>query len=204
MNKIITISREFGSGGREVGKRLADNLGFAYYDAEIITEIANKTGLTEEYIRGIAENGMISYSFQFAKSFASYSAWHNSQTQVLIEQTKVLKEIAQKGNCIIVGRGADWILREYEPMNIFVYADIESKINRCREKAMEDEQLSDKELKHKILHIDKVRKKYYNLISPLEWGERNNYHLCLNTSNLDIKGVIPGLVTYIENWYRSR
>ena len=204
MNRIITISREFGSGGREIGKRLADFLGFAYYDAEIITEIANKTGLSEEYISNISEKGIASYPFQFAKSFACYSAWHSNQTQILVEQTKVLKEIAEKGDCVIVGRGADWILREYNPMNIFIYADIDSKIKRCREKADEEEQFSDKEIKNKILQIDKNREKYYNLISPLEWGEKGNYHLCINTSGIEIKTIIPALVTYIENWYRSR
>ena len=138
MNKIVTISREFGSGGREVGKRLADELGLGYYDKEIINEIAKETGMSEEYIQNISEKGIYPYSFQFAKSFAIYSGVQSNQTEILVAQTKVLKKIAEKGNCIIVGRGANAILKDYNTMNIFVYADMESKINRCHKKAKED------------------------------------------------------------------
>lgn len=204
MNRIITISREFGSGGREVGKRLAEELGFAYYDREIITEIAKNTGLSEEYIKNISEKGNYSYPFQFAKSFATYSNLQSSQTEILVAQAKVLKEIAQKGNCIIVGRGANIILKEYNTMNIFVYADMESKINRCRKKAREDEQLTDKEIENKIIQIDKDRKKYHNIISNLEWGDKKNYHLCINTSGVEIKTIIPSLAEYIEDWFGGK
>ena len=120
LNRIIRISREFGSGGREIGKRLADELGYAYYDKEIITEISNQTGLSKEYIKNISERGTVTYPFQFAKSFAMYSTMQNNQTEVLVAQQKVIKEIAQKGNCVIVGRGANTILKEFKPMNIFV------------------------------------------------------------------------------------
>lgn len=134
MNKIITISREFGSGGREVGKRLADELEMSYYDKEIITEISKETGMTEEYIKNISEKGIYPYAFQFAKSFAMYSGVQSNQTEILVAQQKILKEIAEKGNCIIIGRGADVILKEYNPMKLFVYSDMESKINRCKMK----------------------------------------------------------------------
>lgn len=204
MNKIITISREFGSGGREIGKRLADELQIDYYDKEIITEIANKTGLSEEYIKNISEKGNYGYPFQFAKSFTLYSNLQSNQTEILVATTKVIKEIAQRGNCIIVGRGASVILNDYNPMNIFVYADIESKINRCRMKAENKESLTDKEIKNKIIQIDKDRKKYNNIISNLEWGDKSNYNLCINTSGIEIKTIIPSLADYIENWFRGK
>lgn len=163
MNKIITISREFGSGGKEIGKRLADVLGYTYYDAEIITLLAKETGMAEEYIANISEKGFYPYAFQFAKSFATYSGIQNNQTEILIAQTKILKQIAEKGNAIIVGRGADIILKEYNPMKIFVYASLESKIKRCKEKAEPDENLTDKEVEKKIKEIDKNRKKFIAL-----------------------------------------
>lgn len=94
MNKIITISREFGSGGREVGKRLADKLCFTYYDREILIEIAKQTGMTEEYIKNISEKGIYPYPFQFAKLFAMYSALQSNQTGVLVKQQEILKQIA--------------------------------------------------------------------------------------------------------------
>lgn len=204
MNKIITISREFGSGGREIGKRLADELGFAYYDREIVAEIAKQTGMTEEYIKNISEKGAYPYAFQFAKSFAMYSSLQSNQTDILVAQTKVLKEIAKKGNCIIVGRGANIILNDYNPMNIFVYADIESKINRCHKKAKEDENLTDKEMEKKIIQIDNGRKNYHKLISNLEWGDKRNYHLCINTTDVEIKNIIPTLGDYIEEWFGGK
>ena len=200
MNMIITISREFGSGGREIGKRLADELGFAYYDKEIVTEIAKETGMSEQYIKDISERGIYPYAFRFAKSFAIYSGVQKNQTEILVAQQKVLKEIAKNGNCIIVGRGANAILKEYSPMNIFVYSDMESKINRCRMKR-EDEQLTDKELENKITQIDKNRKEYHKVISNLEWGDKRNYHLCINTSNLEIKSIISSLSDYIREWF---
>lgn len=203
MNKIITISREFGSGGREIGKRLADEMGFKYYDREIITEIVKQTGKTEEYIKNISEKGVSPYAFQFARSFAIYSEMQNSQTEILVSQKKVIEQIAQKGNCIIVGRGANIILKEYNPMNIFVYADMESKMKRCRMKRA-DEELTDKELKDKIKQIDKNRKKYHELISNIEWGDKKNYHICINTSQLEIKEIITALSNYIENWFRGK
>lgn len=203
MNKIVTISREFGSGGKEVGKRLADELGYSYYDSEIITLLAKETGMSEEYIKNISEKGAYPYAFQFAKSFAMYSTVQNSQTELLVAQSKILKKIAEKGNAIIVGRGANTILKDYNPMNIFVYADMESKIKRCREKAKEDENLIDKELEHKIKSIDKNRKALNDLISNAEWGSKENYNLCINTSNIEIKSMVPALAEYIEKWFEN-
>lgn len=204
MSKIVTISREFGSGGREVGKRLADKLGFSYYDSEIITELAKETGMSEEYIKNISEKGIYPYAFQFAKSFASYSAYQNNQTEILVAQQKVLKKIAERGDCVIVGRGANIILSEYEPINIFVYATMKSKIERCRNKREDEKDLTDKEIQNKIKEIDKNRRNYYGLISNFEWGDKRNYQLCINTSGIEIKEIIPSLSNYIETWFRRK
>lgn len=201
MNKIITISREFGSGGKEIGKRLADKLGYSYYDSEIITLLAKETGMTEEYIKNISEKGVYPYAFQFAKSFSMYGAMQNRQTEILVEQTKIIKKIAEKGNAIIVGRGANSILKEYDPMNIFVYADMENKIRRCKEKAKPDENLTEKELENKIKSIDKNRRAYNDIVSNAKWGEKENYNLCINTSNIEIKSIIQPLAEYIEKWF---
>lgn len=203
MNKIITISREFGSGGREIGKRLADELNIAYYDREIITEIVKETGMTEEYINNISEKGIKNYPFQFAKSFSAYSTMQSSRTNILVAQQKVIKEIAKKGDCVIVGRGANSILKEYNPMSIFVYANMDSKIKRCKLKAGKDEMISDKELKVKIQKIDKDRKAYNSIISNIEWGKKENYDLCINTSNIDIKAIIPSLSSYVKSWFEE-
>lgn len=201
MNKIVTISREFGSGGREVGKRLAEKLGYAYYDSEIISMLAKETGMSEEYIKNISEKGAYPYAFQFAKTFTSYSIAQSYHTELLVRQANILKEIVKKGNAVIVGRGANTILEEYSPMNIFVYSDMGSKISRCKSKASSDENLTDKELESKIKAVDKNRKAFNNLISNKEWGKKENYNLCINTSNVNIKNIISPLANYVENWF---
>lgn len=203
MNKIITISREFGSGGREVGKRLADELGFAYYDSEIITRLASETGLSKQYIKDISEKGIYPYPFQFGKTFSGFNKLPSNQSEVLIAQQRIIKEIAIKGNCVIVGRGADVILRDYNPMNLFVYASLESKIKRCKKKATKGEKLVDSELERRIKKVDKNRKKYYDLLSNQNWGDKENYSLCLNTTNIEIKTIIKPLASYIKNWFKE-
>ncbi len=204
MKKIVTISREFGSGGREVGKRLADKLNLSYYDKEIVEEISKETGLSEDYIKDISEKGVYPIAFNFGRSFTSFSRMQVGQTEILVKQQEVLKKIAEKGDCIIVGRGADVTLKDYNIMNIFVYSDMESKIKRCKMKAKEDENLSEKELEKKIIQIDKNRKNFHNLISSSEWGDKSNYDLCINTSGLEIKDIISPLADYIENWFRRK
>lgn len=198
MSKIITISREFGSGGKEIGKRLADKLGYAYYDSKIIDLLVKETGMSEEYITNISEKGIYPIPFQFGKTFTTSLSIQKNQTDILVKQTKILKEIADKGNVVIVGRGANIILKDYNPLNIFVYADMESKIKRCREKGSKDEILTDKDLLNKIKDIDKSRKAFNSLISNTEWGNKENYNLCINTSNINIKNIINPLAEYIN------
>lgn len=200
MNKIITISREFGSGGKEIGKRLAEKLGYAYYDSEIIDLLVKETGMSEEYITNISEKGIYPMPFQFGKTFTTNLSIQKNQTDILIKQNKVIKSIAEKGNAVIVGRGANVILKEYNPFNIFVYANMESKINRCKEKSNEKENLSDKELLVKIKSVDKNRRAFMGLISNSEWGNKENYDLCINTSNIKIKNIIVPLSEYIKTY----
>lgn len=199
---IITISREFGSGGREIGKRLADELGLAYYDEEIITLIAKETGMSEEYIQNISEKGVYPYTYQFAKSFLNSSPVQNSQIQVLVKQNEIIKKIASKGNCVIVGRAANAILKGEDTIDLFIYADMKSKVARCKQKADENENLSDKELEKKIVEVSKNREKFHNVVSNEQWGKKENYDLCINTSGVDIKSIITPLRMYIENWFR--
>lgn len=196
MGKIITISREFGSGGRELGKRLADALGYDYYDKEIITHISNKVGLSEEYVSTLSEQGMSHYVINYGRSFYI----NPDQNKVMTAQHEFLRSVALKGNCVIVGRGANIILKDFNPLNIFVYASLESKLERCKLKANEEEKLTDKELIKRIKEIDKNRKNYFSLFFDYEWGDKRNYHLCINTSNVVIKDLIPSLKSFVENY----
>lgn len=203
MNKIITISREFGSGGKELGKKLAETLGMDFYDGEIIDILAKETGMDANFIKTMDESIINNYTFKFANSFVQYSNAQSSKIDLLVHQQKVIKEIAKKGNCIIVGRGADVILQEFNPLRLFVYANLESKLKRCLENRNEEEKLNEKQMVKKIKRIDKSRKKYYDILSNQSWGIKENYDLCINTSNIIIEDIITPLVGYINNWFEE-
>lgn len=200
MNKIITIGREFGSGGRELGRWMSEILGYAYYDQEIITEISKRTSLSEQYVQTIVEHRpTFSFPIHIGRSFYAASSPVLEQTMnVYQQQARIVSEMAAESDCIIVGRCADYILRDYKPLRIFVYADMESKIRRCREKGPEDEHLSDKELRQKISGIDKKRAKYYELYTGRTWGDKLNYDLCVNTTQGRIKEMAAVIAKLFE------
>lgn len=202
MNKIITIGREFGSGGREIGKRLAQNLGIAYYDKEIMTEIANRTQLAETYVHQIIEQKpqllfpiTTGRTLQYQHNAPGYLL--HQYNEIYTTQATVLRELAEKSSCVIVGRCADYILRNMNPLRIFVYADMDAKVKRCLKKVEYHENLSEKELIKKIKRVDKSRAKYYQYYTGHRWGKHDNYDLCINTTSLDVKHVaelLEGLI----------
>ncbi len=197
---IVTVSRQFGSGGREVGKRLADELGLQYYDKELVEEIANHTDLNEGYVASVLENGGFKhYAFTFGRSMPFVSPTPAPVTDVLVAQQKIIKAIAKRGNCLIVGRSADVILKDFRPFRIFVYADNAEKIERCRARAAEGENYTDKQLIKQFKEIDGGRKKLHDLLGTYPWGDKAGYDLMLNTTNIDIKKIIPALAEYIKN-----
>ncbi|MGN0818176.1 MAG: AAA family ATPase [Candidatus Coproplasma sp.] len=196
---IVTVSREFGSGGREVGKRLADALQLTYYDKELVTEIAKKTELDENYVSSVLERGgYANYAFTFGRSMPLVSTAAAPVTDVLVAQQNVIKSIGEKGDCLIVGRCADVILRGLSPFKIFVYADNDSKIARCRARANEGEDITDKRLIKSFKEIDGGRKKLHELLGSIPWGDKAGYDLMINTTSVDIKSIIPALAEYIK------
>ncbi|MBQ7219909.1 MAG: cytidylate kinase-like family protein [Synergistaceae bacterium] len=192
MDMIITIGREFGSGGRELGRHLAEILGCAYYDREIITEIARRTSLSEKYIQHVTEQKpVIPFPIHTGRTFWAVIPDYNQSVHQ--EQHKVIQEIAEKSDCVIVGRGADYILRESKPFRLFVYSDMESKTARCRKNESADyeagEALSDKELAKRIEQINKGRADYYAFYTGQKWGAKEYYDLLINTSGRDIRAL---------------
>ncbi len=194
MNRIITVSREFGSGGRELGRRLAERLGFEYYDNEIIKQIADHTSFSEEYIRQIIEGKTHRlYPITINNSFSYISDSHAQMVSTVYEaQAQVLRELAELSDCVIVGRCADYLLRDYKPFRIFVYASLESRMQRCMARG-DGENLSESELRKMIRRIDRNRARYYGDCTGQSWGEKENYDLCINTSGREIKDLIPHL-----------
>lgn len=196
---IITVSRQFGSGGREVGKRLADALGLQYYDKELVTEIAEHTDLNEGYVSSVLENGGFrNYAFTFGRSMPFVAATPAPVTDVLVAQQKIIKAIGEKGNCLIVGRSSDVILRDMKPFRIFVYAENAAKISRCRARAPEGEHYTDRQMLKMFKEIDGGRKKLHDLLGTHPWGDKAGYDLMLNTTNVSIKEIIPALAEYIR------
>lgn len=202
--KIITVSREFGSGGREIAKRLSDVLGIAYYDSEIITEIAKKADLDENYVAHSLEKGIQpTFQIHFACAFSHISA-PDPTVKLLAAQNNIINELAERGDCIIVGRAADVLLEKHDPFRIFVYADMQSKIARCRKRAGGDSKLTDKEIEKKIKQIDKGRASSYNMISSTDWGDKRGYDLCVNTTNMNIKEITPFIAEYAKQWFKDK
>lgn len=204
--KIITISREFGSGGRELGKRLADQLGFDYYDREIITAIAQKYELDENYVEEALDKDLlkdipITYgqTLSYVIPCTPYST-----TLLLAEQQKVIQMLASRRDCIIVGRSADVILENYDPFRIFIHADMESKIRRCRQRATGDEHLTDRDLAKDIRKVDKARASHHEMFSEIPWGDKRGYDLCINTTGTDPKALVPAIAEYARCWFHAR
>lgn len=200
MNKIITISREFGSGGRELGRRLAEALSIAYYDQEIVTELIERTGFAKEYVKQAEERIPLpllpittAHTFGIGSNIAI-----EQQLSIYNHESDIIKEMAEKSDCVIVGRCADYVLRDMDPFRIFVYADIDSKMKRCRERGDDAKDMSEKELKQKISSVDKKRSRYYQFYTDNNWGDRINYDLCINTSSKDIKVLAKKLADFIS------
>lgn len=202
--KIITISREFGSGGRELGKRLSDLLHFDYYDNEIIAAIAQNNGLDADYVETqLDSHGWQNIPLTYRSSFSSAHAMNAGNVALLVEQKKVIEKIATLGkDCVIVGRNADVILKEYQTLNLFVCADKETKIRRCMERASKGEHFTEKELLQKMKQIDKTRSKTRELLTNSAWGQRDAYHLTINTSEWDIKELSAAVSDFANSWFR--
>ncbi len=203
--KIITISREFGSGGRELGKRLADELGFAYYDKEIISKIAEKLEMDEHYIEKVLDRGFsVNYPYTFRRSLTVQVYAQNQTAGILAEQHKVIRLLAEKGYAVIVGRNADIILHSIQPYRIFVYADMAAKMERCRQRAASDEKMCVHEMKRRMKAIDKSRSASHNLLSDYHWGDRRAYELCVNTTGAEIPEIVSPLAMLAKQYFERK
>lgn len=201
MSKIITVNRTFGSGGREFGKRLAELLGYAYYDHEIITKIAEKTGLAEEYVNSIVDRKPINYyPITIGRSFLLHTpSVPDFNAGIFANQKEIILDLADKSDCVIIGRCANYILRDKQPLRFFVYADMDTRMRRCREKAKTDEELNDRQLRKRIEEIDSERAAYYKYFTYEKWDDMSNYDICLNTTNVSVKKLAENTARMIKN-----
>lgn len=178
--RIITISREFGSGGRFIGEEVAKKLGIAYYDKNIIGQIAEKSGLSPEYIQENAElspkKGLFAYAFS-GRDITGKSV----EDMVYEAQRNIILELAEKEPCVIIGRNADYILKDRDDvLNVFIHGDMLEKIKRITGLY----NVKEKEAVKMMADTDKRRRTNYNFYTDQSWGKASNYTLCLNSSQL--------------------
>ena len=180
MKKIITISREFGSGGRFIGEEVAKKLGIAYYDKNIISQIAEKSGLSPDYIQESAELSPKKGLFAYALAGRDITG-RSVEDMVYETQRKVILELARKEPCVIIGRNADYILKDRDDaLNVFIHGDMLEKIQRISQLYRVTEQ----EAVKMMADTDKRRMTNYNFYTDQKWGKASNYTLCLNSSQL--------------------
>ena len=181
-NKIITISREFGSGGKYIGILVAKKLGIPCYDRDIIEKIAEESGFVDEFIKRVTEYAPSKNIFAY--SFVGRSATGESiEDRIFAIQEKVIRELADKGPCVIVGRSADYILRDYDTLDVFVYAPTVDKVRRT----MRFKNVSERQAKKLVKETDKKRSINYKYYTGKNWGERENYTVMLNSTTLGIE-----------------
>ena len=179
-NRIITISREFGSGGRTIGKKVAEKLGIPCYDAELIHKIAQQSGFSENYIKDAGEytpGGFLS------SAFTSRAFGPTNEDYLWKVQYQIITELADKGPCVIVGRCADYILKDKaDCLNVFIHADMQYRAERIVREYGEREESPEQRLRDK----DKRRAAYHRFYTNMKWGHAQNYHLCLDSGVLGI------------------
>ena len=200
---LITISRQFGSGGRELGKRLADALSIPCYDNEIIHFVAQQGGFDSNFIAHASERSMKAfYPETIASRFVASPVDGLTKLRIDIASTqqRILRGFAQAGDCVIVGRAADIILADFRPFSIFVHASLDSRTARTLSRKKEGEQLSAKEAERRIREIDKRRAAYRADFTTDKWGDMASYHLCINTTGIEIRTIIPALAEYARAW----
>lgn len=209
MNTIITIGRQFGSGGREIGEMVADHFGIKCYDKELLSRAAKESGFCEEMIQNHDERPTNSFLYNLVMD--TYSFGYNSSSfvdmpishKVFLAQFDTIKKIAEEGPCVIVGRCADYALSDYDNvLNIFIHADEEFKIKRIKERF--DDINSDDKARDMMNKKDKQRQSYYNYYSSKKWGRSDSYDLSINSSILGVDGTVKFIIQYIEDFEQMR
>ena len=199
-NFLLTISREYGSGGRVVGRLLAENLGVPFYDDEIRSLTAQKSGLSEDFIAKSAEN--LPNTFLHNLNYSAYSSYDSVSfydipvtDKLFLAQSDVIKELAQKGNCIIVGRCADFVLRDEATLvKIMIRGESKDRVQY----AMDNYGLSPAKAAERLKKIDKSRTNYYKYYTNRQWDNLDNFDLVVNTSFTGIQGAVEVIKTLLQ------
>lgn len=201
MRSIITISREFGSGGREIGKMLADKLGIEFYDKELLELASKQSGITQELFVKHDEN--YTNSFLYSLVMGNYPVTSDGRInpelplnqKIFLAQFETIRTLAEKGPCVIVGRCADYVLRSRDNViNFFITGSMPQK----RRRILERYDIEKNKVEDFIRKTDKRRANYYNYYTDMKWGEAKNYDLCLNSSKTGVEGAVEIMQEYIR------
>lgn len=207
MNTVVTIGRQFGSAGREIGKKVAEYFDIKFYDKDLLTRAAKESGFCEEMIQNHDERPTNSFLYNLVMD--TYSFGYNNSSfvdmpishKVFLAQFDTIKKIADEGPCVIVGRCADYALAERDNViDLFIYGNEECKIKRIMEKY----DLTESKAKDMMIKKDKQRQSYYNYYSSKKWGRADSYDLCINSSVLGEDGTVKLIVQYIEDFEKRK
>lgn len=197
MKRVITISREFGSGGRSIGRMVAEKLGYAFYDRELVEEVAKRSGFSQEFIEESGEYASTRHSLLFSLATANQFTVNGLSVtdRLYLEQSKIIEELAEKGNCVIVGRCADYILKDRpDVLHVFIHANTQCRAKRIVELYGESDKAPEKRLEDK----DQKRKIYYRNYTGRNWGQAQNYDMCLNSSVLGLEACAEFVVQAVK------
>lgn len=198
---IVTISRQFGSGGREIGKKIADSLGIEFYDKELISLASKESGFCENVFEKADEAPSNSFLYSLVMGSNPMSSLFFRNDDLLTNdklfsiQSKVIKNIANEKSCVIVGRCSDYILREEKNLTrVYFHADMDFRVKRT----MELYKQSEKDANASILKADKKRNNYYNYYTGNEWTDLNNYDIIINTSKIGVENSVKAVINYVN------
>ena len=207
MNTVITIGRQYGSLGHEIGERVAELFGIKYYDKAILTEAAKHSGICEEMLKIHDETATNSFLYNLVMDNYSFgiSTLPNMDMpisqKVFMAQYNTIQKLAQESPCVIVGRCADYVLQDNKnTVRIFIYCDFEERVKRV----MEQNNLSDSKARELIRSKDKQRSSYYNYYSSKKWGKAESYDLCIDSSLLGIEGTAIFIKDFVERVEQNR
>lgn len=201
MNKIITISRQFGSGGREIGEKLAEKLGIPFYDNELISRAAKESGFSEKAFENAEKKATNSLLYSIVMGMGAYGNQDIGFThlslddQLFLAQSNAIRKIAEEGPCVIVGRCADYVLRDNKNVvHIFIWADLESR----KQRAIYLYGLQENKVEEEVLKTDKRRANYYNYHTDDKWGKAENYHLSIKSDYVGIDNSANCILRFLE------
>ena len=204
MTRVITIGRQYGSAGHDIGQMVAEALGYKFYDKELVEIAAKKSNISKEAVDDIDEKATSSFLYSLASGNYSLRGITGPlyyemplNDKLFIAQSQVIKDVAGRDNCVIVGRCADYVLDDAKNvglLNVFIYADQDFRIRRVKETF----NITERQAKDRVIKTDKQRRIYYSYYSNRDWGSMSNYDMCLNTCKLGIKTAANIIINYVK------